>query len=509
MLSAKTFDINDNEENREIMKEFWVKHSTKGTIQEMMLDSNAEIISEQDMPEVLSHLPDYKNQIILELGAGIGRFTRVLAQDAKQVVAVDFIESFIEKNKELNKDLDNIEYTVADATKLSYAKDTFDMIFTNWLLMYIKDDEMVKLIENSLNILKADGFIYIRESCFHSSGNIKNISSNNENPTLYRTPTNYLDFFQSVTISENGVLYGYELIFARPNRAYIEMKNNGNQIQILFQKKKLANYKGYKTATEFFAHKQYTMKSILRYEQIYGNGFITTGGAEQCQVFFDKLNLKENMKVLDVGCAIGGADFLMSQKYGAEVFGVDLRSNLIDIGWERLTEMKKNNPNLKVRFEIGDISKFSYSPEYFDVIYTTDTMLHIENKKDLFKKFEYWLKPGGKIFCTDYCCGAKPWSEEFKAYVEERGYDLLSVQEYDDLLKETGFVNIESKDETETFIKYSIKESEHLRSIKSQFLLEFTIEDYDLLLSSWKEKITRSKEGFHRWGIMYAEKKKQ
>jgi hypothetical protein len=35
------------------------------------------------------------------------------------------------------------------------------------------------------------------------------------------------------------------------------------------------------------------------------------------------------------------------------VFGVDLRSNVIGIGWERLAEIKNENRNLKVRFEIG------------------------------------------------------------------------------------------------------------------------------------------------------------
>ena len=45
----------------------------------------------------LSLLPPYEGKSILELGAGIGRFTGELAQKASQLVALVFIESAIKK----------------------------------------------------------------------------------------------------------------------------------------------------------------------------------------------------------------------------------------------------------------------------------------------------------------------------------------------------------------------------------------------------------------------------
>ena len=39
---------------------------------EMMLDHDAEELNEEEMPEILSYLPDYTAMRILELGAGIG-----------------------------------------------------------------------------------------------------------------------------------------------------------------------------------------------------------------------------------------------------------------------------------------------------------------------------------------------------------------------------------------------------------------------------------------------------
>lgn len=47
--------------------------------------------------QVLSLLPPYEGKSILELGAGIGRFTGELAKKSGQLIALDFIETVIKK----------------------------------------------------------------------------------------------------------------------------------------------------------------------------------------------------------------------------------------------------------------------------------------------------------------------------------------------------------------------------------------------------------------------------
>ena len=84
----------------------------------------------------------------------------------------------------------------------------------------------------------------------------------------------------------------------------------------LFQKVKLLNHHGFKTIKEFFDQKQYSTNGILRYEKIYGKGYISTGGQETCEKFLQQLDLKPNQRVLDIGCGIGGGDFYMSEVSG-------------------------------------------------------------------------------------------------------------------------------------------------------------------------------------------------
>lgn len=47
---------------------------------------------------------------VVELGAGIGRFTRPLAEEARSVVALDFMPNLIEQNRVDNGHLGNIDF---------------------------------------------------------------------------------------------------------------------------------------------------------------------------------------------------------------------------------------------------------------------------------------------------------------------------------------------------------------------------------------------------------------
>lgn len=46
------------------------------------------------------------------------RFTAEIAKKAEKVIAVDFMEDFVEKNRKANHHFGNIEFVVADVTKI-------------------------------------------------------------------------------------------------------------------------------------------------------------------------------------------------------------------------------------------------------------------------------------------------------------------------------------------------------------------------------------------------------
>ena len=68
---------------------------------------------------------------------------------------------------------------------------------------------------------------------------------------------------------------------------------------------------------EFLDNKQYTELSILRYEAIYGHNYISPGGENTTDQFIDTLKLLPKMRVLDIGCGLGGP----ALPYGQQIRG--------------------------------------------------------------------------------------------------------------------------------------------------------------------------------------------
>jgi len=59
-------------EARGAMTDFWREHSQEASLEEMMLDTNAQELTKHELPEILSYLPTWEGKDVLELGAGIG-----------------------------------------------------------------------------------------------------------------------------------------------------------------------------------------------------------------------------------------------------------------------------------------------------------------------------------------------------------------------------------------------------------------------------------------------------
>uniref|UniRef100_A0A183G166 phosphoethanolamine N-methyltransferase n=1 Tax=Heligmosomoides polygyrus TaxID=6339 RepID=A0A183G166_HELPZ len=157
------------EVRRDSFKTFWDKFSDKPDTNSMMLNQTANDLEASDRADILSSLPHLTNKDVVDIGAGIGRFTTVLAETARWVHSTDFIESFIAKNQERNTHMGNISYQIGDAVHLQMDEKSVDLVFTNWLMMYLSDREVIEFLFNAMRWLRADGYLHLRESCSEPS----------------------------------------------------------------------------------------------------------------------------------------------------------------------------------------------------------------------------------------------------------------------------------------------------------------------------------------------------
>lgn len=95
--------------------------------------------------------------------------------------------------------------------------------------------------------------------------------------------------------------------------------------------------------------------------------------SETTKEFVGLLDLKAGQRVLDVGCGIGGGDFYMAEHFDVDVVGIDLSINMISFALERAIGRK-----CSVEFEVADCTSKTYPDGSFDVVYSRDTILHIQ-----------------------------------------------------------------------------------------------------------------------------------
>jgi phosphoethanolamine N-methyltransferase len=249
---------------------------------------------------------------------------------------------------------------------------------------------------------------------------------------------------------------------------------------------------------------QYTRKGILRYERIFGDGYISTGGHETTEYLCSKLEgrLLPGARVLDVGCGIGGAMFFLAKDYGSKVTGIDLAPMMITIAQERAAELKDGTG---ATFLLGDIMEIP-AGETFDIVWSRDALMHLPDKPRLFARLLELLEPGGRLVVTDYCKGTGVGSPEFQAYVASTGYNLLDPASYGKLLEEAGFVDVVVEDATDKFLDIMKRESERLAAHPEAFVKEFSEQDLNYLRDVWAMKDGFCKAGDMKWGIFQASK---
>ncbi len=96
---------------------------------------------------------------VLELGCGIGYFTRELARSGADIVAVDVSPELLEI-AQADCPAENIRYEIQDACGLSYPNATFDSVVGSSVLHHL---EIAEALPEIYRVLKVGGTVYFTE----------------------------------------------------------------------------------------------------------------------------------------------------------------------------------------------------------------------------------------------------------------------------------------------------------------------------------------------------------
>ena len=164
-------------------------------------------------------------------------------------------------------------------------------------------------------------------------------------------------------------------------------------------------------------------------------------------------SLKEGEVVLDLGSGAGFDAFLVSPKVGktGRVIGVDMTDEML----EKARENANKSGYANVEFRKGDIENLPVDDNSVDAIISNCVINLAPDKEKVFKEAYRVLKTGGRLMISDVVL-TKPLPEELKNDKELLVgcvSGAILKQDYLELLKEAGFVDITIHKEIPGFLQ--------------------------------------------------------
>ncbi|KAI5949463.1 ERG6 [Candida theae] len=145
----------------------------------------------------------------------------------------------------------------------------------------------------------------------------------------------------------------------------------------------------YNLVTDFY---EYGWGSSFHFSRYYKGEAFRQATARHEHYLAYKMNINENMKVLDVGCGVGGPGREITRFTDCEIVGL----NNNDYQIERANYYaKKYNLDDKLSYVKGDFMQMDFEPETFDAVYAIEATVHAPVLEGVYSEIYKVLKPGG------------------------------------------------------------------------------------------------------------------
>ncbi|KAL1965481.1 hypothetical protein VTN77DRAFT_5737 [Rasamsonia byssochlamydoides] len=162
------------------------------------------------------------------------------------------------------------------------------------------------------------------------------------------------------------------------------------------------------------------------------------------------MGLRENMKVLDVGCGVGGPAREMVKFAGVNVVGL----NNNDYQIQRATRYaEREGLSHKLSFVKGDFMQMRFPDNTFDAVYAIEATVHAPSLEGVYSEIFRVLKPGGVFgvyewLMTDQYDNDNPEHRKIRLGIEVGNgiSNMVKVSEALDAIKAAGFELLHAED---------------------------------------------------------------
>jgi SAM-dependent methyltransferase len=187
----------------------------------------------------------------------------------------------------------------------------------------------------------------------------------------------------------------------------------------------------------------YSEAMIAMLEAIWGEGFLSPGGADEVARIVGA-HVLIDATVLDIGCGAGGIDLALVANHDAGfVLGIDVEDPVLD---RARVLVEKHNVQDRIGLVKVAPGPLPFPKDMFDYVFSKDSIVHIPDKYALMRDVFRVLKPGGWFIASDWLVSTEPMSPMMRDYIAAEGLDfgMATPQRYLEAMQAAGFENCET-----------------------------------------------------------------
>ncbi len=205
---------------------------------------------------------------------------------------------------------------------------------------------------------------------------------------------------------------------------------------------------------------EYDDAMVALLELIWGAGFMAPGGPGNVERMVQGLAL-DGGHVLDIGCGIGGPAFVLAERFGARVTGIDLEAPLI--GRARRAAAAKGLAG-QCTFRVVEPGPLDFPDASFDVVFSSGAFTQTADKLGMFRECLRVLRPGGWLTCYDWMKCEGEYSEDMHYWFRMEGltYAMETPERHRELMQEAGFADVSIEDGSDWYRRRARAEYDQL-----------------------------------------------
>ena len=180
-----------------------------------------------------------------------------------------------------------------------------------------------------------------------------------------------------------------------------------------------------------------TVEMLNLIDQMHGGGLNST--IAQAEL----LGIADHMRVLDAGCGVGGSSRYLAHTFGCRIEAIDLTPEFVETA-ARLNGLCGLDDRISVRQ--GSVTDLPYEDQGFDLVWSQNVSMNVEDKPAMFAEAYRVLVPGGHFTLSHAAQGPAGAPYYPLTFAMDPSYSFLGTpEEILQWLGEAGFTDIENR----------------------------------------------------------------